>query len=38
MSAEEFVHHHQTKAVGWLELRASARGVRSLLFLNRRSQ
>jgi methylated-DNA-[protein]-cysteine S-methyltransferase len=34
MSAEEFVHHYHSKAVGWLELRVSAKGVRSMSFIS----
>lgn len=34
MSAEEFVHHYCSKAVGWLELRISANGVRSISFIS----
>ena len=34
MSAEEFVHHYHSKAVGWLELRVSAKGVRSISFIS----
>jgi methylated-DNA-[protein]-cysteine S-methyltransferase len=32
MPAEEFVHYY-SKAVGWLELRVSAKGVRSISFV-----
>jgi hypothetical protein len=38
MSAEEFVHHYQTGAVRWLELRASAKAVRSISFISQSSQ
>jgi methylated-DNA-[protein]-cysteine S-methyltransferase len=38
MSPEEFIHHYQTKVVGWLELRASAKGVRSISFISQPSQ
>ena len=34
MAAEEFVHHCHSKAVGWLELRISAKGVRSISFIS----
>ncbi len=38
MSAEEVVHHYRTKAVGWLELRVSTKGVRSISFISQPSQ
>ncbi len=34
MSAEQFVHHYRSKAVGWLELRVSSKGVRSISFIS----
>ncbi len=38
MSAEEVVHHYRTNAVGWLELRVSTKGVRSISFISQPSQ